>query len=282
MQQRPGGAPVSTDEDEDEDDWRPQAHDEIEDDDPHCVGSPTLEGPPAKRLRRRVTAAPTTAASAASAASGASGASLRNFFTVAHAPAVASQRRSSTNTTEAARVSTSNPANAQQAHFVRQPAAATMGAAPPVGLGTTRWALTDNSESDNEEVAARASVANVAASRHGATVVDDSYLGDAGSLGEDGNDASQGHATATFSSEKEAPGSKGVRNGYMKRRHTAAEDVLGCSLNGPDGTCAQDKFTVTYSDNTTLVLKESELVQHLHKAKEQLLKGDTAGASPPS
>ena len=168
VQQRPGGAPVSTDEDEDEDDWRPQAHDEIEDDDPYCVGSPTLEGPPAKRLRRRVTAAPTTAASAASAAPGASGASLRNFFTVAHAPAVASQRRSSTNTTEAARVSTSTAANAQQAHFVRQPAAGTMGATPPVGLGTTRWALTDYSESDNEEVAARASVANVAASRHGA------------------------------------------------------------------------------------------------------------------
>ena len=41
-----------------------------------------------------------------------------------------------------------------------------------------------------------------------------------------------------------------------------------------DGNSALDKFTVRYSDSTTLVLKKSELVQHLDNAKEQLLKGD--------
>ena len=80
VQQRPGGLPVSSDADEDEEDGHPRAHDEIDDDDPNCVGSPTLQGPPSRRLRRRVIAAAPTAASGAARAPG----SLQSFgFAVA-------------------------------------------------------------------------------------------------------------------------------------------------------------------------------------------------------
>ena len=128
MRLRPGEWPVSSDADEDEEDGRPQARDEIEDDDPHRVGSP-----PSRRLRRRVIAAAPTAASGAARAPG----SLQSFgFSAAPFPAAVSQPvwRSIAPTVRPQ----------QQQHFVRHPTA-------PVQLGASRWRLTSYSDSNSDQ-----------------------------------------------------------------------------------------------------------------------------------
>lgn len=203
---RPGEWPISSDADEDEEDGRPQARDEIEDDDPHRVGSP-----PSRRLRRRVIAAAPTAASGAARAPG----SLQSFgFSMAPLPAAVSQpvRRSIAPTVRPQ----------QQQHFVRHPTA-------PVQLGDAHWRITAYSDSDQDK---DDEVAEVHPVEMHASDVDDAGDGQDGEEDTDGRriDSQGQHSCASASSTTEESQPlrprKRPRGAYMKTKYRLKQNVL--------------------------------------------------------